>query len=156
MWQEVWVLGVLDLALLAAWVWVERGWVTWEWACQMSTPMTCPQSCRSLPPLCPLHTTGQNEITPLAYVIWTGFVCPACKQFIGQPCCKRLALHLCANVMADDDSILVLEQAMQNPAMQQAMQQMMSQPQMMEALTQNAVNNNPQLRQMLDSDPRLR
>ncbi len=48
------------------------------------------------------------------------------------------------------------EQAMQNPAMQQALQQMMSQPQMMEALTQNAVNNNPQLRQMLDSDPRLR
>jgi hypothetical protein len=45
---------------------------------------------------------------------------------------------------------------MQNPAMQQMMQQMMSQPQMMESLTQNAVNNNPQLRQMLDSDPRLR
>ncbi|KAK9906810.1 hypothetical protein WJX75_008440 [Coccomyxa subellipsoidea] len=58
------------------------------------------------------------------------------------------------NVNPNDMSSVL--QAMQNPAMQQMMQQMMSQPQMMESLTQNAVNNNPQLRQMLDSDPRLR
>lgn len=45
---------------------------------------------------------------------------------------------------------------MQNPAMQQMLQQIMQQPALMEAMTENAVNANPQLRQMLDADPRLR
>jgi hypothetical protein len=46
--------------------------------------------------------------------------------------------------------------AMQNPAMQQAMQAMMANPGMMEAMTNAAAAQNPQLRQMLDANPSLR
>ncbi|CAL8462374.1 g1907 [Coccomyxa elongata] len=58
------------------------------------------------------------------------------------------------NVNPNDMSSVL--QTMQNPAMQQMLQQIMQQPALMEAMTENAVNANPQLRQMLDADPRLR
>ncbi len=45
---------------------------------------------------------------------------------------------------------------MQNPAMQQAMQAMLANPGAMESLANAAASSNPQLRQMMDTDPRLR
>ena len=45
---------------------------------------------------------------------------------------------------------------MQNPAMQQAMQAMLANPGAMESLANAAASSNPQLRQMMDADPRLR